>query len=158
MSYRIVKAEITRDPLGRGYAGMTATSAQESLLVVNRPRSELITPELFIGWAEQGARAMKLLDAIEDKGRARADRAMCWRLMAILEGQALAELPQARAAGLEERGIISAGDLADLEALFNRQQSRAQEIGCQVMQRQADGSRAPNVRYGWLLRAGLPEG
>lgn len=36
-SYADLKAELTNDPLGRGYAGMTGTAAATSLNTTNRP-------------------------------------------------------------------------------------------------------------------------
>jgi len=112
-----LKAEITTDPLGRGYASMTNVQVVDSLNTVNRTRDRIIVPshEVF-----------EALDFGELKALAAADRQIVLGLLAM--GDVNLKGPNLRAAF---GTIFGAGPTtrANLVALQTEPVSRAEELG-----------------------------
>lgn len=130
-----LKTELTTDPLGRGYAGMTDVQAADSLNAVNRP---VEVP------AHDVIRYLALVDkwgTIASDARhgniTAAKQTWCVNfveILAIFNDFDLqdASVLSAVTARLDEgigHGYIDASDKATILALGDNKQSRAQELG-----------------------------
>ena len=161
LSAERINREIKTDPLGVGYAGMTADQAQASLLTVNRTRNKPLDAIALNAWAAGGGRHAKIRraafidDTLSDEVASVAMSA--YRMLErseshidVTDAASLAFLDALIAAG-----VLSAADKTALIDAGTETVSRASEIGCIARQRQPDGSIVDNVRIGWLMRAGL---
>lgn len=116
--FRILMNELTNDPLGRGYAGMTHQQVADSLNAVNRDRwVQLSSADIF--------EAIVIADftALSTANKARVDR-----ILGLGDNIRTGPGSQART---ELVAVFGAGSttIANLAAVANRRVSRASEIG-----------------------------
>lgn len=174
MSAKLTAIEIKTDPLGRGYASMNAAQVQASLLTKDRTRTRVLNARELNAYAAGNGRHAKLHRAFHDgaatftgldgKDDSLVDAEMsvaisAYRMLERDDTSLDTEDPAQMALVdvLIGAGVWVPKDKTDILAMASESISRATEIGIVVPQKQADGSKADNVRIGWILRAGVPE-
>lgn len=128
-----LKAEITNDPLGRGYAGMTDAQVAADLNTVNRDNwVPLSSSQIF-----------ESIDAAEFVALTPAQQARVDRILGLGSGIQTTPGSQARS---ELIAVFGGGSttITTLASIANQQISRAQELGLGV------------VREGHVTEARLP--
>ena len=133
MTIQKLHAELTADPLGRGYSAMTAAQAADDLNTTYRQLVEFIQPENLILWAADGGRLQKLLNEADRSQAAVGIRSACRALAVTVTAFEGVNPADERWATLLN-AIVSAGILtaADRTALVDEATvttSRAAELG-----------------------------
>ena len=150
-----LRDELTNDPLGRGYAGMTDEQAAASLNTANRDQKVVLDAADLNAWAAGGGRWRKLEAAkdgdapvgISDAVRSVAIAA--WRMLD--RDNASLDLNDAEHEGLIDAlvagNVLTSDDKAALVARATKSISRAQEL-------RDGGARMPvPVRVGDVITA-----
>lgn len=134
MDHDILKAEITADPLGVGYAAMSAEEAVAALNAKTRARPVSITSGELLAWSGQAGRFQRLDDAADNPALPGELRSVCKtaRAMILRDGTTLDLTRPDRAAmlgALVASGVLTGDDAASLTALGQEKCSRAEELG-----------------------------
>lgn len=119
MDIAALKAELTTDPLARGYAGMTDAQAAASLNARNRPLSALVL---------SSAQVFNAIDAAEFNALTAAQKANVDRLLGLGADIDITSGTNARAVLENAFGAGSATRVA-LVALLANKLTRAGELG-----------------------------
>lgn len=129
-----LRTELTTDPLGRGYAGMTASDVLASLRTPNRTRPVPIPSAELLAWASASGRYSRLVAARENPQLADAVRSLAWGAVTLIERtDTRLDLSRpdrvALLAALVAAEVLTADDADSLNALAAESISRLEELG-----------------------------
>lgn len=129
---KTLKAEVTNDPLGRGYSSMTDAEVAASLNTGDRTFNRKIGSRELMTWAAQNSRWANVDDAADNKALPNSVRSIAMASRKLLDRQD-AELDMSTHSpmidALVAAGILTAGDKTELLALSTKAGSRAEELG-----------------------------
>jgi hypothetical protein len=140
MTLQALKDELTNDPLGRGYSGMSDEAAADSLNTANRSCLEPISSAELLAWSGNGATDGSMLcryERIQEAAAASASntvRGACIAALGMIErdGTSLDLNKPDRMAMLDALvagGVLTAAEKTSLLALATITCSRAVELG-----------------------------
>jgi len=145
MTIAAIKAEITIDPLTRGYAGMTDQQVVDSLLAQDRSRINPLSSAELLAWAAGGADDAQAIksryERIQESSTAHpsgAVRGACLAAMGLIQRDGTEldlNLPDRAAlvGGLVAGGVLTVTEQAELTTLATETVSRAEELGLGVV-------------------------
>lgn len=134
MNWQALKSELTADPLGRGYAGMSDEQAAAALNTRNRAKTCPIPSQELLAWAGANNRRRKLLLAAADTSLPADLRNICEVALLMLQRDQV-ELDTnksdrtAMLNALVAGGVLTTADRDALFALATKQVSRLDELG-----------------------------
>lgn len=138
-------AEITTDPLGRGYTGMTDQQIADSLNAVDRTRLNVLSSAELLAWSGAGADdasgVASRYERIETAASSHASgavRGACKAAIRLIDRDATEldlSLPDraTMVAALVAGGVLTAAEQTELVAMATENISRATEIGIGVV-------------------------
>lgn len=134
MKESILKAEITGDPLGRGYTSMTDDQIVASLAAEDRVVLVPVVSAELLAWSAGNGRYMKIKTASEDATKNDDIRSIAFAALMMLERDGTSfdfNIPgrEALLDALIAVGTLDATDKAALKSLAERTISRAEELG-----------------------------
>jgi len=141
MNYQVLKDEVTNDPLGRSYSGMTDEVLTASLNAVDRTRTVPINSATILKWAAtsssgQDPRILKL-EAGELSATKSIEAISKVALIVIKRGDVDFDLNKTDVKDLVDAlvsgGVLSTQDRTALESKATENISRAKELGLPIV-------------------------
>lgn len=134
MNFTVLKDEITNDPLGRGYTGMSNVAVVVDLNTVYRPKLGSLTMSQVREWAGVNARGFNIMSGISNTALSDQQRNVCYIADKFI-GTDAGELDPANnlhvgmIQELVAAGIITSADKNALVTKATINISRATELG-----------------------------
>lgn len=130
----ILSDELTNDPLGRGYSGMTDAEAAAALNAADRPSVRPVSNKKYLKWLA-GTRRKKIADAAAVHSSATVQGLAQMALDMILRADVdyVRGDHEAMLDGLVAGGVLDADDKGALDDLADIQISRAEELGLSLV-------------------------